>query len=149
MPLEQLGIDDPRKRNVAKDIFRRYSALSGSTFGSKVLARNTGGRFYGLNRPELGLRQVAVDAHNYYRLAYYPSNIEADGRFRHITVKVRRSEVQVRAGYLAPKPFGEMTAEERRDHLLRAVVSDEAYRRVPVKVRAYVFPQPGGGRWCR
>ncbi|RMD67163.1 VWA domain-containing protein, partial [Candidatus Parcubacteria bacterium] len=149
VPIDQLGIADPRKKNVAKDVFRRlrrYSNVSGLSFGSRVLANSTGGRFYGLNWPEVGLRQVAVDAHNYYRLAYYPRNPKADGKFRHIRVKVKRSGVTIRtrAGYLAPKPFGEMTVEERRDHLLRAVLSGKSYRELPTSVHAYVFPQPGG-----
>jgi VWFA-related protein len=141
-------IDQPSPRpSVLPDyVHRQHADFSASTFGSRVVANNTGGRFYGLNWPELGLKQVAVDAHNYYRLAYYPTNTNPDGKFRKITVKVKRPDVTVitRSGYLAPKPFDQMTAQERRDHLLQAMLSDKDYRALPVKAQAYVFPQPNG-----
>jgi VWFA-related protein len=53
---------------------------------------------------ESGLRRIVDDLSNYYLLGYY-STANADGKFHNITVRVKRSGVQVRArsGYLAAK----------------------------------------------
>jgi VWFA-related protein len=53
---------------------------------------------------ESGLRRIVDDLSSYYLLGYY-SPAQADGNFHKITVRVKRSGVQVRAraGYLAAK----------------------------------------------
>jgi len=58
-----------------------------------------------------GLRRAVADLSSYYLLGYY-SNGKLDGRFHPITVRVKRSGVQVRArrGYLAARPGDIMTA---------------------------------------
>jgi len=57
-----------------------------------------------------GLKRVVDDLTSYYLLGYYTSG-KLDGKFHSITVKVKRSGVQVRArrGYLAPTA-AELTA---------------------------------------
>lgn len=124
-------------------LFDQLSAITRSEYASRILASATGGRFYGLNWSEEGIRWVARDAHNYYRLAYYPTNTARDGKFRRIEVKVRRKGVTVlaRAGYMAPKEFRAMTEAERRDELVEALLSEKAYRTLPTLAQGYVFPQ--------
>gem|GEM_PF-5895673 len=119
------------------------AAITGSQYAPRILARATGGRFYGLNRSEEGIRWAAQDAHNYYHLAYYPSNIAQNGRFRRITVKVKRRGIRVRTrvGYWAPKPFARMTVAERRDQMVEALLSEKTYRTLPVIAEGYIFPQ--------
>jgi VWFA-related protein len=75
----------------------------------RVLADNTDGlSVIGNNDLEPGLRRIADDLTSYYLLGYYSSNTKLDGRFRKLSVKVKRPGVDVRArrGYKAA------TAEE-------------------------------------
>lgn len=56
------------------------------------------------NDLEKGLKKVVDDLTSYYLLGYYSSNPKPDGKFRKITVRVKRPGVDVRArrGYRAP-----------------------------------------------
>lgn len=56
------------------------------------------------NDLDAGLKRVADDLTSYYLLGYYSTNAKLDGRFRKITVRVKRPGVDVRArrGYRAP-----------------------------------------------
>lgn len=58
----------------------------------------------GSNDIERGMTRILDDVSSYYLLGYYTTNTKLDGRFRNITVRVRRPGVQVRArrGYRAP-----------------------------------------------
>src|SRR5207344_2975912 len=49
-------------------------------------------------------RRIVDDLSSYYLLGYYSTNARPDGKFHKITVRVKRSGVDVRArrGYLAP-----------------------------------------------
>ena len=68
------------------------------------LSENTGG-FLIANTNDLrtGMRRVASEVASYYALSYLPSNPSLDGKFRKVTVKVKRSGVklQTRNGYFA------------------------------------------------
>jgi VWFA-related protein len=73
----------------------------------ETLAVQTGGRPYfpGRARQLSGIyREIAEDLKTQYTLAYSPTNRARDGRWRSITVRVKRPELQVdaRAGYYAP-----------------------------------------------
>ncbi|MFN2447072.1 MAG: VWA domain-containing protein [Vicinamibacterales bacterium] len=71
----------------------------------KELAENTDG-FWVLNTNQIdrALERLVVDTSSYYLLGYYSTNPKLDGRFRRITVRVKRpgSDVRARPGYLAP-----------------------------------------------
>jgi hypothetical protein len=72
--------------------------------GLGQLADQTGGFLVkDTNNPAARLRQVDEDLHTYYALAYAPQNQTYDGRFRQISVRVNRPnvEVQARKGYYA------------------------------------------------
>jgi hypothetical protein len=75
----------------------------------RQLAIETDGLYViGSNDIDRGMQRILDDVSSYYLLGYYSTNTKLDGRFRNITVRVRRPGVQVRArrGYRAP------TAEE-------------------------------------
>ena len=70
----------------------------------RTLADNTDGlTVIGNNNLEPGLKRISDDLTSYYLLGYYSSNAKLDGRFRRLSVKVKRPGVDVRArrGYRA------------------------------------------------
>jgi VWFA-related protein len=69
--------------------------LADQTDGAAVLNTNNTGP---------ALERILADTHSYYLMSYYSTNQKLDGRFRRISVKVKRPDVDVRArpGYLAP-----------------------------------------------
>lgn len=56
------------------------------------------------NNLDASLDRVVADVGSYYLLGYYSTNTRLDGKFRRLTVRVKRPGVDVRArpGYLAP-----------------------------------------------
>jgi VWFA-related protein len=73
--------------------------------GLRELAGNTDGTVV-LNTNDVrgGVTRIMGDLGSYYLMQYYSTNTKLDGRFRSITVRVKRPGVQVRArpGYLGP-----------------------------------------------
>jgi VWFA-related protein len=73
--------------------------------GLKLLAEQTDGAWVlNTNDTAGAITRILADTSSYYLLSYYSSNAKLDGRFRRITVRVKRenSEVRHRMGYLAP-----------------------------------------------
>ena len=79
--------------------------------GLGSLADQTGGfLIHDTNDLSAGMRRIDDDMNGYYFLTYVPQNKEYDGRFRRISVKVTRSnvEVQSRQGYYAVESTGQL-----------------------------------------
>lgn len=93
-----IGPDQPPPPSVDMDNLRhRIDTL-------RVLADNTDGMAsVASNDFDRSLRRISDDLTSYYLLGYYTSNTRLDGRFRQITVRVKRPGVDVRArrGYRA------------------------------------------------
>jgi VWFA-related protein len=73
--------------------------------GLRELAANTDGyAILNTNATDKALERVLQDTGAYYLLGYYSTNTKLDGRFRRLTVRVKRPGVDVRSrpGYLAP-----------------------------------------------
>jgi VWFA-related protein len=71
----------------------------------RELAVNTDGvAIVDTNNVERGLTRMVQDTGAYYLLGYYSTNTKLDGRYRRLTVRVKRpgADVRARPGYLAP-----------------------------------------------
>jgi VWFA-related protein len=101
------GIGDVQRDGGAwtKDIERQSDLLS-SRISLGRLAKETGG-FLVDNTNDLakGFARMQQERTTYYLLGYQPTNTGADGKFRRVTVKVKRPRMTVRArpGYVAAK----------------------------------------------
>jgi VWFA-related protein len=102
------GVGDAQRENGAwtKELEKQEEMLSSrpaSVLGR--LANETGG-FLIDNTNDLGkgVTRMQVERTTYYLLGYQPTNTAMDGKFRRVTVKVKRGKYTVRArpGYLAP-----------------------------------------------
>lgn len=72
----------------------------------RTVAQETGGRaVINNNSFDEGIARIFAENDSYYLLAYQPANAAADGRFRRVTVKVNRPDLEVTAtrNYWAPK----------------------------------------------
>jgi len=89
-----------RERSVADEIQRVRRRVE----GLRTLAVDTDGiAVIDTNDIDKGLQRVIADMSSYYLVGYYTKNAKHDGRFRKITVRVKRPGVSVRArrGYKA------------------------------------------------
>jgi len=102
------GSSGPYTRSLERnEDLLRFDPRSG--LGS--LSDQTGGfLIHDTNDLVSGLRRIDDDMNGYYFLTYVPKNKDYDGRFRRISVKVARSniEVQSRQGYYAVESAGEL-----------------------------------------
>ena len=128
------------------------SALRMDTIGTlEQLAESTGGLLIShTNDVRAGIARAVGDLRGYYEVAYSPANLEFDGRFRRIALKVTRPgvTVQTRSGYFAMPP-GEGTATFSYEvQLLKALRSPDPPHDLPVRTRAFRFgPEAGGQRY--
>lgn len=79
--------------------------------GLGMLSDQTGGfLIHDTNDLAAGMRRIDDDVNGYYFLTYVPQNKEYDGRFRRISVKVTRSnvDIQSRQGYYAVESAGQL-----------------------------------------
>jgi len=97
-PIDPRGLAAPARVADQDSLERRRATmrdLATSTDGFTVIDTNDF---------NTGVRRIVDDMSAYYLLGYYSTNAKLDGRFRKITVRVKRPGVSVRArnGYLAP-----------------------------------------------
>jgi VWFA-related protein len=100
-----------------------------------ALAHGTGGRaFFDSNDFERPFRTLEADTTEYYVLSYSSSNTERDGRFRRISVRVRRPGIEVKhlAGYYGPRDATTMSAHETERLIAQELVSDQPSTSLPV-----------------
>lgn len=121
--------------------------------GTEVLvamAKDTGGELY-RNYNDLGaamgqmLNRTAVT----YLLAFQPSDLKPDGKYRRISVKLKSApkgaEVVYRPGYYAPRPFGQQSALERRLQAADLIVGGRDAGMIQASALAAPF-RTGGGK---
>jgi hypothetical protein len=128
------------------DVIPLFADLTPEAEGAVTLAAETGG-FSVQHSSDLiaGITRIASESRGYYLLGYAPSESYQDGRFRHISVRVNRRDVSVRArrGYFAPSPGLASTKPREEDEpdpeLQRAVDSPFDADAIPLRMTAYTF----------
>jgi VWFA-related protein len=100
-----------------------------------ALAHGTGGRaFFDSNDFERPFRTLEADTGEYYLLSYHSSNTQRDGRFRRISVRVRRSGIELKypAGYYGPRETTTMSAQDAERLIAEELVADRPSTALPV-----------------
>jgi VWFA-related protein len=147
----------PPVGDASKGSLRGNSAYSGaaataqfaSNFSSQetlgTLSADTGGKaFFDSNDFGPVFQQVQHDTEAYYILGFHSTNQRRDGSYRHLTVKVDRSDVKIeyRPGYYAPADFQHQKTEDREMALEEQMRSDVPATDVAVYLQALYFRQP-------
>ena len=107
-----------------------------------TLAADTGGKAF-LDSNDFGrvFQGVQQDTSIYYLLGYHSNNPARDGRYRHITVRVKRPGLKLdfRRGYYAPADFQHSTQEDREHQLDEELASDLPNTDLPVYLSPAYF----------
>jgi VWFA-related protein len=106
------------------------SSVSGALQRSQdtlwTLAADTGGKaLLDSNDLERGIIQAQEATSSYYILGYYPTNTNADGKFRRIRITLasgRSATLDYRQGYYAQKVFSRFTAADKERQLEDALM---------------------------
>jgi len=135
----------PTAEQDRSNLFNRQSNL-------RELAENTDGlAVVNTNDIDGALRRIVADLSSYYLLGYYSTNTKLDGRFRNITVRVRRPGVQVRSrrgyrGLTAEELVTVAEGEKRAADTAAAPVSVVVNPRAPFRIRTSGWvPTTNGG----
>ena len=130
-----------------------YNNLRNRHDSMHELATNTDGiAVLNSNDLDRGLKRIADDLTSYYLLGYYSTNTKLDGKFRALTVRVKRPGVDVRArrGYRAATEEEVSAARAAAAPSVpeavkpvNAALADLARARSDTPFRINVVPQPG------
>ena len=126
--------------------FTTLGTVMGPVETSQVVAERTGGRaFFNTNDLGSAIRRAVEDTSLTYVLGYYPGEANWDGRFRDITVKVRRRGVDVRhrKGYFAIPAAAPAPAADRAAAMFDALSAPLDASAIGLTAR--VSPASGGG----
>ena len=117
-----------------------------ANFGSQetlaTLSSDTGGKaFFDSNDFAPAFQQVQHDTEAYYILGFHSTNAARDGSYRHLTVKLNRSDAKIdyRPGYYAPADFQHQKSEDREQVLTEQLRSDLPATDVAVYLEALYF----------
>jgi VWFA-related protein len=144
----------PPVGNASTGSLRGTAAYSGgamqsnldANFGSQetlaTLASDTGGKaFFDSNDFAPVFQQIQHDTEAYYIVGFHSTNAARDGSYRHLTVKLNRSDVKLdyRPGYYAPADFKHQKNEDREEALTEQMRSDLPATDVAVYLQALYF----------
>jgi hypothetical protein len=107
-----------------------------------TLSTDTGGKaFFDSNDFGPAFQQVQHDTEAYYILGFRSTNQAHDGSYRHLTIKVNRSDVKIeyRPGYYAPADFHHQKTEDRELALTEQMRSPSPATDVAVYLQALYF----------
>ncbi len=136
----------------------QYSMASQTIFESQeglaFLARETGGfAIFNNNDLNLGVQKILRDNRSYYLLGFDPEDMQFNGRYHQIKVKLKRSDLRVRTreGF-----FGvpESEARERKpqtpgQQILSALFSPFGARDLQMQMTSFFFESQKGGSFVR
>jgi VWFA-related protein len=110
--------------------------LASATGGFLVSNTNDAGR---------GFQRIQEDMRFHYLLSYAPTNTSFDGRFRTISIKLRRPglEVQARKGYFAVRPEHVLPVRGYEAPALAELERSPRPQAFPLHVEALSFPESG------
>ena len=111
--------------------------------GLGALADQTGGfLIHDTNDLTHGLRRINDDMRGYYLVSYVPKNVDYDGRFRQISVKVNRPslDVQTRKGYYAVESVGQLPVLDYEAPAIAAATRSSNSKSLPLMGSALSFP---------
>ncbi len=112
--------------------------------GLMQLAAETGGQFIGnTNNIAPKLKQIDEDLNTYYMVNYTPTNLNYDGSFRTISLKVNRSgiDVQSRKGYYGVGSTGSSPVLEYEAPALALMNSATPPNAFPIQTISLNFPE--------
>jgi VWFA-related protein len=125
-----------------RGVQQQFNSLFASQETLQTLAADTGGRaFTDTNNFGDAFTQVQRDTSIYYLLGYNSTATAKDGRFRRISVRVKRSDLRVdhRAGYYAERDFTHTGRQDRERQLQEQLTSPVSATDLPVVVSAGWF----------
>jgi VWFA-related protein len=125
-----------------KSMNRQFDQLMASQETLQTLAADTGGRaFTDSNDFGDAFTQVLRDTSAYYLIGYSSTNEVKDGRFRRISVRVKRPGLKVehRNGYYAERDFAHTGRQDRERALQEQLASPVSATDVPVYFSAGWF----------
>ena len=144
----------PPVGDASKGSLRGTAAYSGgamqsqldANFGSQevlaTLSSDTGGKaFFDSNDFGPVFQQIQHDTEAYYIIGFRSTNLARDGSYRHLTVKLNRSDVKLeyRPGYYAPADFQHQKNEDRELALTEQMRSDLPATDVALYLQALYF----------
>src|SRR6185295_19527958 len=113
----------------------QFSQLSASQDTLAALSADTGGRAF-MDSNDFGpaFERVQRDMSAYYLLGYSTTNLNKDGRFRTIRVRVKRpgAKVEARGGYFADRDFQHTARTDRQTQLQEQLFSAVSATDLPV-----------------
>ena len=146
----------PPVGDASRGSLRGASAYSGAAATSQLsanfasqetlgtLSADTGGKaFFDSNDFGPAFQQVQHDTEAYYILGFKSTNQARDGSYRHLTIKLKRTDatLQYRPGYYAPADFQHAKTEDRELALTEQMRSDLPATDVTVYLQGLYFRQ--------
>lgn len=128
-------------------VMTQFSTNYGSQETLSALSTDTGGKaFFDTNDFAPAFQRIQRDTAAYYEIAFRSSNLARDGKFRKLTIRVKRPGVKLeyRPGYWAAADFRHSTNEDRERQLDEELASDLPATDMMVYLDAYYFwARPG------
>jgi VWFA-related protein len=108
-----------------------------------AIAKDTGGRAtFDNNDLGLGMADTAAAVTGYYILGYYPTNTEADGRYRRVRITLaggRNADLTYRQGYYGNRDYRRFTAVDKERQLAEALRLEDPITEIPMAMEINYF----------